>query len=360
MQVRELINALDSIDKFARKHNLSNQYKKLTIALNQARKKPTPESTGKIVQQRDRIRSIHHSVETQQLLPSTQMIYERLGVFELLGAQAMNRVDNIFQSHEADPNSIIQSIEEIGEQTNQLLEHIGILMEGLKPLSEEEQMNYTDTNLNTIQLQFPLNSSPPTIQNLDDSLQKWDRVFAAFSKLIRHETEDSIIQNIEKSPLMIEVGIVDGISESIGRAACEVLSVYEKYLDIKRVGLEVNSLELRNRGISEQLDKEANLLIRNTASDVTKAMMEEFEWKKEANRSDVHNQISAAVATIFDFVKDSGRIDICNGRNSYHPVQQELAAAFTKVRDLENRISKLDFLMNQETIGANDSENDGI
>lgn len=342
MQVRELISALSNIDQFTRKHNLPGQYKKLVTALNQARKKPTPESTSKLVQQRDKIRSIHQAAESQQMSPSTQLIHQKLGAYELLGANAMSHVDDIFQSHEADPNSIIQSISEIGEQTQRFMDNIGSILEGLRPLSEDRQTDITDGQVSTIQLRFPVDSSLPTMQNLEGSLQDWDRVIAAFSRLTRQEVVDSIIQNIEKSPLMIEVAIDDGISESIGRATCEVLGVYERYLDIRRVGLEVTNLELRNRGIGDQIEKEAELLIRNTASDVTKALMEEFEWKKEANRSDVHNQVSAAVATIFDFVKENGRIDIHNGSDLNNPVQRQLDDAFTKVRNLENRISKLD------------------
>ncbi len=354
MQLKELIGILEQIDTLSRKHNLTGQYKKLVSALTHARKNPTSETTAKIIQQKEKIRSIHDSAEPGKWARSSQQIYEKLGASELIGSKAMDHIDRIFQTHEADPNGIIQAIEELAEQTSQMLEKIEIMLNGLKPLLEEEPV--TTENTTTLQILFPENSFAPTIQNLEGALQKWDRVISAFSKLTRQPNEDSIILSIEQNPLVLEVAVFNGITSSIGKATCNVLGIHQKYLDIKRVGLEVGNLELRNRGIADQLDKEADLLIRNTASDVTKALMEEFGWAKESNRSDIHNLVSTAVTTIFDFVKEDGRVEIHEaGDKSASPIQKQLADAFAQVHALEEQISRLTVTEDQEEASQDNS-----
>ncbi|GEM_PF-5661638 len=357
MQLNELIGVLDHVDRLSRKHNLPGQYKKLIIALNQARKKPTPEATARIIQQRERIRSAHEAAEPEKWSLSSKQLYERLRATEFLGSGAMARIDQIFQTHEADPNSIAQAIGELTEQTTELVERIRTLLDGLRPLAEEESETTLDAT--TLQILFPGSAPAPTIQYLEDSLQQWDRVIAAFSRLVRQSTEDSIILNIEQGPLIIEVAIFDDVASAIGKATCEVLGVYEKYLNIKRVGLEVDTLELRNRGIGEQLDKEAEILIRNTATNVTKSLMEEFEWKKETNRSEVQNLVSTSVATIFEFVKDEGRIEVHEAGKTASPVQEQLTEAFSQVHALEEQIARLTFSEDQKEVNQDNSESEG-
>ncbi len=354
MQLNELIGVLDHIDKFFTKHNLPNQYRKLISTLNQARKKPTPDTATRIIQQRERIRSAHNATKPEKWSRSSQKLYEKLGTPEIMGNVAMNRIDNIFQMHEADPNSIAQAMEELAGQTTALIERVRSLLDSLKSLAEEAPDTLPDTT--TLQILYPESTSALTMQNLENALQQWDHAVAAFSRLTRQLNEDSIVLNIEQNPLLIEVAVFDGVTSAVGRATCEVLGVYEKYLDIKRVGLEVDNLELRNRGIAEQLDKEAELLLRNTATNVTKALMEEFGWKKEANRNDVHNLVSTAVATIFEFVKDEGSIEVHEAGKSTSTVQEQLTAAFSQVHALETQISKLTFQDTQEDFHLTDLE----
>ncbi len=340
MQLIEVIGVLEYIDSFFRKHNLPNQYKRLTTALNQARKKPSPEITTKIIQQKERIRTSHEAMVPEKLSLSNQKLFEKLGAAELIGESAMAHIDQIFQTHEADLNSVAQALGELAEQTSELMERVRSLLEGLNPLTEEETI--ASTNGTTLRLLFPENTSATTIQELEDSLQKWGRVLGAFSRLTRQPEEDSIITDIEQEPFTIELAVPDGATSAISRATCAVLGDYEKYLNIKRIGLEVSTLELRNKGIADQIDNEAQILIRNTATQVTKSLMDEFEWKKESDRNEVHNLTNTAVATIFQFVKDRGRIAIHEAGKPTSQDQKQLTDAFYQVQAIEAQIEQLD------------------
>ncbi|MFO8101338.1 MAG: terpene synthase family protein [Dehalococcoidia bacterium] len=349
MQLQEVIGVLEHIDQFSGKHNLPAQYKRLVNALNQARKKPSSETTAKIIQQREKIRAVHDAAEPDKWGRSGQQLYEKLGATELIGMKARDRIDHIFQTYEADPNGIIQAMEELAEQTSQLVEHIHTLNNGLKPLLGEGTENPPDTT--TLQILFPVNGSAPTLQNLEESLQNWDRVISAFSRLTRQPAEDSIILNIEQNPLVVDVAVPHDITSAIGKATCEVLEVHKKYLNIKRVSLEVDNLELRNRGVAEQLNKEADLLIRNTASDVTRALMDDFGWAKESSRNDVHNLVNTAVTTIFEFIKEDGQVDIREaGDHIVSPIQKQMVDAFAHVHSLEEQIARLISTEGQEKI----------
>ncbi len=338
MQVKELIGTLENTDRLFKRHNLPNQYRKLISALNQARKKPTPETTAKIIQLKERIREAHNAAEPENKTPYGRKIYEKIGASNLLGKNAMDRIDNIFQTHEADPPSVANALEELVDQTSGLMDRVRTLMDGLTSLAEEEI--HVSQNGTTMQLFFEKGASVFTIQDLEDSLEKWNRVLAAFSRLSRQPLEDSKIANIQQGPLTIELSIFDDVASAIGKATCEVLNVYENYLNIKKVGLEVNNLKLKNKGISQQLDKEADLLIKSTATEVTKALMIKFDWKAETGKNEVQNSVKTAVATIFDFVKDGGKIEVREGGKTESKVQKELTKAFSQVHNLEDQIEQ--------------------
>jgi len=352
MQMRELISVLEEIDGSLKDNNIVSLYKKLITSLNQARKKPSPEVSAKVVQHRELIRAAHDTLASDGQLPFNPALYEKLGAGNLIGNGAMDRIDEIFQIYEADPSSMAEAMGELLDQTNELVQKVRELRDGLRPLVEDRPLPAPDEGI--LQILFPGETTARTIEEMEESLEQWGRVINAFSRLTRQPDHDATIVNIEQNPLILELAVRDEVINSIANATCEVLSVYEKYLDIRRVGLEVNYLELRNRGIADQLEKEAEMLIRNTASDVTKSLMEEFDWKKESERSDVHNHVSNAVAIIFDFVKNNGKIEVYERSRADSISKKQLTDSFTQVNQLEQQITRLNMSGSREetTIGV--------
>lgn len=339
MQLRELRNVLDDLDLYFKKHNLSGHYSRLNAALNQARKKPSPEATAKINQLKEKIRSAHEAAQSEQWNHAGRKVYEKLGAAELLGRRAMSRIDQIFQSNQADPGGIAQALGDIADRTGELVEHVRALMTGLEPFTEGEPEPAADGT--TLQLIFAEAASTRTMRELEEALGEWNRVLLAFYLMVKQSEDDALIVNIQPGPLVIEMTLHEAVALALGRAACEVLSVYEKYLNIKKVGLEVSGLELRNNAIVNHLDKEAEILIKSAAKDVTDTLLDGFLWKSSSEKSEVHNHVKPAIMTVFQLVRDGGRISIGGTGKEEIEVQSRLDEAFTRVRHLGEQIEQL-------------------
>ncbi len=104
--------------------------------------------------------------------------------------------------------------------------------------------------------------------------------------------------------------------------------------------MEVESLELSDSSVTRQLKKEANNLVSNTAADVTRILMDEFNWANRKNRVEIQGQVKHAVTTIFDFVSGGSRIDVWGEGESEKEAHQQLVEAFSRIRGVENRLGQ--------------------
>ena len=73
-----------------------------------------------------------------------------------------------------------------------------------------------------------------------------------------------------------------------------------------------------------------------------------------SDRSDVHSHVSTAVATIFEFVKENGLIDIFIEGEPDSPIKQQLSNAFSQVRKLEQQIYQLS--ISEDAYESDDNE----
>ncbi|MFO8009312.1 MAG: hypothetical protein R6U89_00715 [Dehalococcoidia bacterium] len=340
MRLGELIDVLTQTDSFLTEYKLSGLYRELIKALNEARRKPSPETAARINRLRERISNAHDMAGETRWNNSCRIIHERLGTADLIGKDAASKIDRVFQEHETDPGGAAQALDQIAEQTRDLEERVRALVTGLGPLTEENRGAPSDRT--TVQLYFGENVAVHTLKDLQDVLETWDRVIASFSKLTRESEEDVKIINIEHNPLNIELAVLYVIAAAIGGATCEIMRIHERYLNIKRIELEVDALDLSDPSVTRQLKKEANNLVSNTAADVTRNLIEEFDWANNKNRVDIQGHIKSAVTTIFEFVRDGGRIDVRGGNDSELEIHQRLTEAFSRVRGMELRIQQLD------------------
>ncbi len=340
MQLRQLINVLKYVNQNFETNNMSELYRELVTALNQARENPTQESTDDIVRFRAAIRTSHNSAEPRKWNYAQRKLYDKFGAAQLLGMGANEEIERIFESHSADPGGAAKSIGGMIQRTDQLIQRVRSLLEGLGPLADDEDLE-VDEDKTSLQLFFEDNASIETIADLEKSSEGWTENLRAFARLTRVPAEDAKIVTIEQGSLIIGLMTAIVVALAVAKAASASLGVYEKYLNIKKLGLEAANLRLQNQQISSQLEAEAETLLDTTAEDVATQLLQEYGWDKDENTGELQTTVQMSVKRIFEFVRDGGKIDVYEPEETGTEVQEQLKEAFSRIRSLEGTVEQL-------------------
>jgi len=341
MQLRQLINTMKYIDDTLEQNDFVALYRELVNSLNQARQTPTPQVTDNIVRLRKEIEDLHIAAEPDKLGYAQRKLYKSFGARSLLGIGASDNIQNIFATHSADPGGTATSINELIELTELLHKRVRTLIEGLGPLAIDEEIKLEEGKT-SIQLFFEEAASINTMKELEENSERWNNTLMAFSRLTKVPSEDAKIITIEQGSFLIALSAISIVVFTIAKASNEILAIYERYLNIKKLALEATSLKLSNKKIASQIEKEARDMIDKTADDVTNKFMTEHGWtNEEKDAGEVRNAVSFSIKNIFKFVKDGGKIDIYESEDTSNETKEQLREAFSRIHAIEGTIEKL-------------------
>src|SRR6266571_1742180 len=134
MQVRELVDLGRFLKDFIEKHGLAAQYQQLINDVNQAAQNQNPQNVQVHLQQ---LRELHREAEKQILSPAQSKLLSDYGADKLLGNRALERLELIFQTHQAHPQGLVADLQALLNETNQLVARAKQLIRILEPMLGE-------------------------------------------------------------------------------------------------------------------------------------------------------------------------------------------------------------------------------
>ena len=183
MQIRELVTLGRFLKRIVQEKNLQNQYEQLITSINEAGQNQNPENVNINLK---RLKEIHTEAENQVLSPAQSKLLEDYGAKELLGKKAIDRINDIFMQHQANPQRISSEIQQMKKKTNQLVNKANELISALEPMLVELQIDNDKVNNmdeGRLWLYFADATSINTIEELEKAAETWKQILHHFSRM---------------------------------------------------------------------------------------------------------------------------------------------------------------------------------
>ncbi len=346
MAINEFIFVLDYVRKTVPEKKLLELTQQLQLQLEQARSNPTPQTTKAIVELRESLSRAHEEAEPKQWNHMRRSLFDRFGGTGLIGAGARKEIDRVFSHHSADPYGAAQSLRQFREKLSLLAQRAERLLDSLGPMAEMPEADKPGENEGVLRLIFAGEASIKTIEDLRDAAKSWNQTLSAFSRLAQRGLGEVMrVRSISPGSLVIELIGADSALAALAKGTGEVLSAYERYLQIQTVQFEIRALGLKADHVSG-LDQEAKALVEGTAEAAAGKLLKDYGWEKDAEAKEMREGLCATLREVFSFVKNGGRVDYLPQESSKDkPAAEKLADTFAVVRKLELKVEEFKALV---------------
>ena len=171
-----------------------------------------------------------------------------------MGLKAIRRLLLVFQYHNSNPYEEAREVEQIIEDYNLLNTEIATLSKSLDTILFDESTKNENKQTNTYNLLMLSFGDGTFFQNLS-LLEKfcriWSRILMSYMYLTGETIRPTTI--IDMKPTSISFSIEPEAIKALTTSACKVLNGYKKVLEIRKLQLEVNNLNLHNKYELENL-----------------------------------------------------------------------------------------------------------
>lgn len=145
------------------------------------------------------------------------------------------------------------------------------------------------------------------IDHFEKFFRIWGRIIDAFTMLAEENFEETSVFEVESGAVTFAIG--EKALSALSEGMCNLLTRYKKVLEIKRLELELVSLELT---ISDQLeaiiDDEVRATIYTACSSITTDLLDTYGWIGTPKQEDISSMVKTSLMQILTFVERGGVI----------------------------------------------------
>lgn len=265
-------------------------------------------------------------------------IFEKLEDPSLLGAQASDRLQLLFEKGNGDYSALVQELESDSRRVVALQDQLKQLVASLEPLVKPlvgngDSMEMEERN-HLLQINFDEALFIRDINQLEKFCRIWSSILTAFTTLTREDAKVVRIYDIESSSITFYAGI--RTLNALSKGAFLVLSQYERILEIKRMQHEIAELEMSNgEEVIALLEEEVAQVVDDAASCVASDLTDRYEWDQEEESGlSVYGMVQTALKQTLSFVERGGRI-YSNHSNDLKGLNERIVSMLQKQQEAE-------------------------
>jgi len=185
---------------------------------------------------------------------------------------------------------------------------------------------------------------------LEVQAKNWGQILAKLGRLEDSDrSKDFKIKSIETGSTIVTLYITPATAIAIGLIVKQVLSIYEKTLDIRKKQLEIEELELDNeqkKAAVSALEIGADKVFENKLEDVVKAVTEKIKTK---TKNEEKVAIRSSAKDIYNFIVNGGVVEFNTHSQKDENKELQLAPVYKKIDEIETGINNLKLLRGKAT-----------
>ncbi len=348
MNVSELYSLTFWIENKIVKVQIPQKYQALQQAL-QRNAQPNQQKQPFEAQKGDLIKAIE-KVPLNQLTREQQSFLEKLGIADAVGAEGVNKIDDILYRNSLDIATAAQKVQEILNKLNQGIQKSKQIQAGLSDCVYLEEYEEVDEVM--IRVTF---AGQASMSNVVD-FKKWGNIWHEIGRgiAIAHNghPEDIKVIGATKGSVIIELSTNPSIATTVSAIIFFALKLTEKVLDIKKKAEELKNIKLKNKELIRDLEKEAESEKKDGIEEICQKLVIELKIDNNGEGEKV-NALNKAVKDLIDFIEYGGEVDFIvpdvdneelnveEGEGS-KPKYEKLKNTIQEIRQLDNKLKLLE------------------
>ena len=343
MNVSELFELTIWVHKEISRTDILQKYRTL-IKLLQRHTQPNQQRPAFEEQKNDLIETLK-KVPLRQLTKDQLRFLRELGIAEAVGEEGINTIEDILYRHVIDVATSVEKLEQLEQKIDTGIQKSEQIGEGLKGCVFEEE--YETENEVLVRVSFTGNA---VMANVND-FKKWGNIWHDIGRgiaMANNETpEDVKIVGATKGSIIIELAVIAKIAITMSGIILAALKVAEKVLDIRKTAEEIRNLNLKNKKLSSEIEKEAENEKTVGIGQISTEIIDSLNLNKDG-QGDKITALEKAVKNLVNFIESGGEVDFIMPEETQSeeedttPNYKSLRVTFQEIRQLEAKIKLLE------------------
>ena len=298
-------------------------------------------------QKNDLIETIRN-VPLRQLTKEQVAFLHALGIAEAIGEEGVDTIEDILYRNVIDIATAAQKIQEIHQRLVQGIQKSHQIETGLDGCVSHEE--YEIENEVLMRVSF---TGQTELSNVTE-FKKWGNIWFEIGRglaIVHNATpEDVKIIGATSGSIIIELVTLPTIAATAATVIYSALKLAEKILEIKKKAEEIKNLQLQNKKLAIDLEKEAEKEKKAGIEKISGVISGELNLDNE-NEGDKVNALEKAIKRLVNFIDYGGEVDFVlpeseNGNEDEGDVStseyKKLKNSIQEIRLLENKLRLLE------------------
>ena len=337
MNLTRLLDVLIYIENHVSDKNLILNYQNLSSLLFKYSDTRAEELLKQIEENKRTILGIHSEFKSKNWSESQNASIQKLNKDKVLGKSAIVRLNQLFSKNIENPFELAKQIDLIVKDLNHLLNEVSILMKSLDPLvktSDEKVFDEFNDEDNLLIISFTDGTFFQNINLLEKFCRIWNKVLMSFMYLTKETLKPAQIYEIKTNSItfLLDPETISALT----KGSYEVLKGYKKVLEIRKLQLEINNLNLSNKiEIESLLEDEVINIVDIISSQVTYELSANYNWDGKPKKNEIHKNVQVALKQIVNFIEKGGKVESVQSKE-LHDLNEKIIIILNNIKELEN------------------------
>jgi len=346
MRISELKRTMDFVEKTVIEPGVPARFEELIAVLQENARMRTGQPPQPITQQKANLIAAIKSIRPQILTLNERRLLETFIDTDVMGDAGVESINRVFAEHNLDPMGAVNAFTEMKQKYDQLISAASETLKVLEPIDVAVIETDIEENRAVLQITFKEGASIGNVTEWHDHSDQWWQIVRSFGLLTDTTTDQAKVLSFQQGSVIVEISAAYLLVKAVGLAADKILSVIERLLELRKKIHEIKQLDLTNKQIERDLEKEAAAFQENKVTQIAQQVVAEIN-KAKATDGEVSNAMKMAVERLFKFLDNGGTVDCRLRLMEKEPEEaKQLRDVYRKIRTLETRIGELKLLTN--------------
>ncbi|OFY28608.1 MAG: hypothetical protein A2275_05455 [Bacteroidetes bacterium RIFOXYA12_FULL_35_11] len=339
MHINQLVDILKFINTIIDKNNLPSDYQELHTLCSQKHVSDAGSMKDRLFEAKKKLANKLIEINPKSWTDAQQRIFYKFDKPDVFGEEAVRLLHKLFDEENFDPLFVKKEIENIISSLLQIKKSAAQLLEGLEPLVKPGSRGLggeleIEERHHLLYIQFDEGIFIKNIGQLEKFCRIWNRILASFAYLTQETIDDIRIYDIESSSITFYTGIKT--INALTKGTYQVLKGYKKVLDVRKIQLELEDLNLSNKeDIKNLLEEEVINIVDVISSSVTKELLTKYGWNEKFEHEDVYKAVQVSLKQAINFVEKGGKID-SNHAGDLRQMNENVISTLKRISEMEH------------------------
>ena len=338
MELEKLKEVLSFVENHVKTKEYIQHYQTLSVNLAEYAKTKSNEILMEIEIEKNIILNFHNDFTLKHWLESQRKTIRNLNKNKLLGKEAILKLNLLFNKNIDTPAELERNINKIIKDLNGLLLEIDVILKGLAPIIDDsgnKKNKFEDEQLDLLVVSFEDGTFFQNINLLEKFCRIWNRILMSFMYLTNEDIKPVKIHDI--SARSISFMIDSDTIKALTKGAYEVLKGYKKVLEIRKLQLEINQLNLSNKfEIENLLEDEVINIVDIISSQVTYELTDKFDTHDKKLKEEIFKNIQISLKQIVNFIERGGKVESSDSKE-FNELNDKIGNILSNIKDLETK-----------------------